>query len=37
MECQPHQLATLERLSTIDLVEQRYQRLMSFGSFKEND
>ena len=30
-------LATLERLSTIDLVEQRYQRLMSFGSFKEND
>ena len=30
-------LEALERLSTIDLVEQRYQRLMSFGAFKENE
>ena len=30
-------LESLERLSTIDLVEQRYQRLMSFGAFKENE
>ena len=30
-------LEALDRLSTIDLVEQRYQRLMSFGAFKENE
>ncbi|GAB6040566.1 acetyl-CoA carboxylase carboxyl transferase subunit alpha [Endothiovibrio diazotrophicus] len=30
-------LETLERLSAIDLVESRYQRLMNYGSFKEID